>query len=49
MPLHLWTGLNRVLVAAESGARESGITDRIGSPVILFAVREDIHSPGEER
>jgi ubiquinone/menaquinone biosynthesis C-methylase UbiE len=49
MALHRWTGLNRVLVAAESGARESGITDRIGSPVILFAVRENIHSPGDER
>jgi SAM-dependent methyltransferase len=39
MALHRWAGMNRVLAAAESGARESGITDRIGSPVVLLAVR----------
>jgi hypothetical protein len=49
MALHRWTGLNRVLVAAETRARESGITDRFGSPIILFAVRDVIHPLGDER
>lgn len=46
MALHRWTGLNRVLVSAESVSRRSGATDRIGSPVILLAVRDGIPPVG---
>jgi SAM-dependent methyltransferase len=49
MALHRWTGSNRVLVAAERISRESGVTDRIGSPVILLAVRNGIQSGGDDR
>jgi SAM-dependent methyltransferase len=49
MALHRWTGLSRLLVGAETWARESGISDRIGSPIILFAVRDDIHPPGDDQ
>lgn len=49
MALHRWTGLNRALVAAERVSRRSGATDRIGSPVILLAVRNGIPSGGADR
>jgi len=49
MALHRWTGLNRVLVSAERVSRRSGATDRIGSPVILLAVRNGIPSVGADR
>lgn len=49
MALHRWTGMNRVLVALEGVSRGSGITDRIGSPVILLAARNGIPSGGGDR
>jgi hypothetical protein len=49
MALHRWTGLNRVLVAAERVSRDRGVTDRIGSPVILLAMRNGIQSGGDDR
>ena len=49
MALHRWAGMNRVLVAAERVSRRSGATDRIGSPVILLAVRNGIPSGGDDR
>ncbi len=49
MALHRWTGLNRVLVAAERVSRGSGATDRIGSPVVLLAVRNGTPSGGADR
>jgi SAM-dependent methyltransferase len=49
MALHRWAGLNPVLVAAENRAREHGITDRIGSPIILLAVRDDLPPSGDVR
>ena len=49
MALHRWTGLNRALVALERVSRGSGVTDRIGSPVILLAARNGIPSSGADR
>jgi len=49
MALHRWTGLNRVLVALERVSRGCGVTDRIGSPVILLAARNGIPSGGDDR
>ena len=49
MALHRWTGMNRVLVALERVSRGSGATDRIGSPVVLLAVRNGIPSSGAAR
>ena len=49
MALHRWTGLNRVLVSFERVSRGSGVTDRIGSPVILLAARNVIQSGGGEQ
>ena len=41
--------MNRVLVALEGVSRGSGLTDRIGSPVILLAARNGIPSGGGDR
>lgn len=49
MALHRWTGLNRSLVTAENIARENGITDRLGSPVIMLAARNGIRFSGGYR
>jgi len=49
MALHRWTGMNRVLAALERVSRGSGVTDRIGSPVVLLAARNGIPSGWADR
>ena len=43
MALHRWMGKNKALISLEGMARNCGLTDRIGSPVVMLAANKNFH------